>query len=329
MICDELLDDELVDMINKRIGPEERLIQKSELKTLINTVESFSPISLVDAVKLNAMSTVAINESLKELEKLGVVQIMDGIICSTANAIKNFDEIKIKMEEFIKDRTPIKIAYDQCPVTLETLMRRTFLMLLRGDVQNKKILLIGDDDFLSLSLSLTEKAKEIIVMDIDEELLQTINKISETNGLEVQTVHYDIRKPLPTKLLSRFDVVFADPPYTFSGINLFLSRGLETLKDTEGGKFYLCFSQLDLSSSEILHVQRAINSAGLVISEILYNFNEYTLRDDMKEYIKSTGIKTHGIFTSSLMRLSTTGNHNQLPAYELNEDIYDYRKNRD
>lgn len=90
------------------------------------------------------------------------------------------------------------------------------------------ILLIGDDDFLSILLA--KLGINVTVIDIDPYVLRLIRFLSQKYRLEdrITLFYHDIRTPftLPT----RFSAVHMDPGYSLDGLMLFLSRGIQFLR---------------------------------------------------------------------------------------------------
>jgi len=115
----------------------------------------------------------------------------------------------------------------------------------------------------------------IFVVDIDEEVLKLIKKISEEEKLGIETLKYDVRKPLHPHLLNIFDIVFADPPYTENGVSLFLSRGISALELLSTSRLYFCYGQSNRARERSLAIQKIVAGMGLLIEERLNKFNRY------------------------------------------------------
>ena len=113
----------------------------------------------------------------------------------------------------------------------------------------------------------------VTVMDVDQRILNYIQKISGKMSWDVETVYHDLKDPLPEQFAHRFDVFVTDPPYTFPGISLFALRGVQSLKPVAGKKGILCFSRRDPVHSRLLYAN--LNMMGLVPQELLPSFNRY------------------------------------------------------
>lgn len=182
-----------------------------------------------------------------------------------------FENILDKVKVWAEKRPLVDTSIDQSFATPETATYRTALMYERGDLEGKRILFVGDDDLTSLPTALTHMPEEVVVVDIDDRILTLINKFSKEEGVEIKTIKHDLRKPIPTSLRGRFDVISTDPPYTTNGLKLFLSRGIDALG--KEGIAYLSYSHKPIN--EWLLVQKAITDMGFVISELIPNFNYY------------------------------------------------------
>jgi predicted methyltransferase len=193
-------------------------------------------------------------------------------------SIEFFNSIKNK-------RILPKREYDQFLATVATSARKAAILDFFADILQKRILFLGDDDFISLVVAKTKKAQQITVVDIDDAVLQKIREIADKQKLSLQTVKHDLRKPLPKELNNKFDVVFTDPPYAANGVALFASRAIEALdKDNQTARIYLCFGNSDRAKERFLPIQEQLTKMGLILRWIFDKFNRY----DGAESIGST-----------------------------------------
>lgn len=192
-----------------------------------------------------------------------------------------FPELLNKVTNYSRNRPRVDVKLDQSQAEPETSLLRASYMVARGAVLGKRVLLLGDDDLISLSLLLwvretvgpdALKQCHVVVVDLDERYLEFIQEMSDRENLSVQTIHHDLRSPLP-KSIGTFDTFATDPPYTPAGCRLFVSRGIErTVKDGTGMGF-LSFAQ---SRSDLLgEVQKSLADMGLVILAMIPMFNRY------------------------------------------------------
>ena len=197
-----------------------------------------------------------------------------------------------KLREYMARRPRAVTWLDQTHGTAETALLRALFMLDRGSVEGRRIIFLGDDDFTSIAVGLLKAAKEITVVDIDPRLTRTIDEISKQDCLGIDCVEHDLKEMLPKHLVSRFDVVFTDPPYTLPGLALFVSRGLSALRRRKGASVYLAYAHQ--APKEMLKVQKTLIKMGLYIVEYIPRFNNYEGAEMFAN-------------TTSIMRLETTG----------------------
>jgi predicted methyltransferase/ribosomal protein S18 acetylase RimI-like enzyme len=200
------------------------------------------------------------------------------ITCSTCQGrrIEISDEhssMTEKLRSYLKTRPKPLPWLDQAHGTHKTALLRALFMLEKGDVEGRRIIFLGDDDFTSIAVGMFRATKGITVIDVDTRLLKTIRLISKRENLHIKCVEWDLRNPLPQRLRRRYDVAFTDPPYTIAGLTLFISRGLTALKQRNGLAVYLAFAHQ--SSKNLLTLQKTLNAMGLAITEQIPNFNTY------------------------------------------------------
>ncbi len=187
-------------------------------------------------------------------------------------------EINDQITKIGSKRLPPERDYDQFLATTETLSRRALLMSHLLDIDFKRILFIGDDDFTSQAIQQTGTPELIKVVDIDKRILQTL----KTTSKQVKTEEYDAKIALPNHLRNSYDVVFTDPPYTTEGFELFLSRAVQALDiQNKSARIYICYGNSDLAKEKYIPIYRAIIKSGLKIAYLLPNFNKYVGADSI------------------------------------------------
>jgi len=107
---------------------------------------------------------------------------------------ENFKDILRRHREYAKLRPTVNTRIDQSHATPETAVYRAAIMADRGDLEGKRVLFIGDDDLTSIPSAMTGFPEEVVVMDIDERLLNLIDRISKREGLNIETVKQDFRE---------------------------------------------------------------------------------------------------------------------------------------
>lgn len=164
--------------------------------------------------------------------------------------------------------------YDQWYMTADHSSFRAEFIRENGDLIDKKILFIGDDDLLSVAVSLTRLPKEVVVLEIDERIVEFVNKLGKDLNIPLSGRVYDIRLPLDETLARQFDVFICDPTETMQGFSLFVSRGVSSLRSV-GSAVYFGLTALEASKKKWFQIQKLLHSMNLVVTEIRHNFTEY------------------------------------------------------
>jgi S-adenosylmethionine decarboxylase proenzyme len=175
----------------------------------------------------------------------------------------------------LERRPTPEYKYDQSRSNYITVIKRALLMARNGDIEGKRIVLLGDDDGLAVALAFLNCAREIFVIDIDPRILQYIQEFAEENNFDkvVRTQLWDIRSAFPKEWLNSYDVFEMDPPYTVPGFQLFVDRALSLINPVNNVRGYISFG--NKSPFEKWSCQEYLNSSGIVIEEFIPNFNRY------------------------------------------------------
>jgi hypothetical protein len=168
---------------------------------------------------------------------------------------------------------PPLVELDQCHSTPKTKLRRVLAMHAADAINGRRILLLGDDDLISVALLCFVRQfggtiEQLVVADVDERLLEFIATELEDAPFPFECVPWDVREPRS----GRFDTVVTDPPYTAAGASLFLTRAVECLSGP-GSDIFFSFGSRRPGVQAAL--QRAIADAGLEIRSLTRDFNDY------------------------------------------------------
>ena len=260
---------------NEQIGTKElSYITRLPVPVVAAVRTELEKIGLVSRKK-GAMLT---EDGKKYAENVLGFRIKKSLICPLCLGRKviikdEFQEILEKMKKYANLRPKPYTWLDQAFCTPETSILRALFMLEEGDAEGREIIFLGDDDLTSIATGLLKVSKRITVVDVDERLLNLINKISEYERINIKCIHHDLRNPLPRELINKFDVAFTDPPYTIIGMKLFVSRGIDALKKRRCASIYLSFAHKP--PEDMLNLQAAISEMGLFIGEMIPRFNIY------------------------------------------------------
>lgn len=185
-----------------------------------------------------------------------------------------FKKILRNIKVLYKDITP-QNRFDQAPLVPESAVYKAAYTLSKGDATHKSIVCVGDDDLVSVTLALSKAPNRILAVDIDKYLLETIEEYSEKNKLKIETLQQDLKKPIPEEYRNKFDLFITEPPDTVNGTTLFVSRGIDFLKDTPGMIGYCGVSVTACPPLGLLQIQKNFNKMNLRVLERLPKYDDY------------------------------------------------------
>lgn len=173
---------------------------------------------------------------------------------------------------------PVRVELDQTHCTPGTKTRRVLAMHDAGALAGRRVLVLGDDDLISLAIA--EFAREhgagpaaLTVVELDPALVAFLRERLADAPFPVEVVEHDLAEPLPVRLLSTMDTVQTDPPYTVAGASLFLERAASALHDGAGGEIFLSLGVR--RPAETVALQLVLARLGLAVRSMLPGFNDY------------------------------------------------------
>jgi len=176
------------------------------------------------------------------------------------------------------DAPPVDVTLDQCPCTPETALLRALLMLKNGALEGRRVLVLGDDDSVSVAIGMVGRAlrksdltRGVTVIESDPRRVAFLRAAADREALAIDVVEHDLRAPLPATLAHAFDVVATDPPYTLAGAELFLGRAGEALRGD--GACYFSFTRWP--AAQLADLQRVILDLGFAVRAVHPDFNHY------------------------------------------------------
>jgi predicted methyltransferase len=185
-----------------------------------------------------------------------------------------------RLEQAAAGAPGAKPELDQTHCTVGTKIRRVLRMHEAGALTGRRILLLGDDDLISVAIAafagtggLGGGVERLTVIDSDPEVLAWAGDQMSGTGVDAELVEHDLRRPLPGGLAGGFDVACTDPPYTVAGAELFLSRAVAGLAPGPGRHVFFSFGAR--RPEETLRAQELIGSMGLTVRGLWPGFNEY------------------------------------------------------
>ncbi|WP_236623056.1 bis-aminopropyl spermidine synthase family protein [Saccharopolyspora rectivirgula] len=178
------------------------------------------------------------------------------------------------LRSFVASGPAPDAALDHVTATPETVLRRAEWLSAHYDLAGARVVCLGDHDLTSLAVKLLVPSASVTVVDVDERILQHLDRVSAEQGFELCTLHADLRFGLPAGVAESADVVITDPPYTPEGIGLFASRAVECLADG-GGRVVIAYGFSPRTPALGHKVQQELLRLGLVFEAVLPGFNRY------------------------------------------------------
>jgi predicted methyltransferase len=185
-----------------------------------------------------------------------------------------FRETLEQFTSLLGDRPAPDPNYNQGLISFSDLALRASFMYERGDLEDRSILVIGDDDLFSLSLAIVGMAQRVLVLDIDTRILRFIEEKAAQLCLDIETMEFDLSRSLPHRLHGAFDVFISEPPEGIRGMITFLKRGIESLREGESAG-YIGITMVESSLPKWYEVQATLARNRLVVTDVLRNFSLY------------------------------------------------------
>lgn len=238
-------------------------------------------------------------KALEDLHSSGLIENRKGKIALTAKGKKFIDKASLdfspmlcekclgkriildkKLKEVLKlykrivrERPSPTKTFFQGYMQESDVIARVAFMHYNNDLNQKKILLIGDDDLVSIALALTRLPSRVLVLDIDERIGNFIEDVSKRYKLGIEFQKYNVADPLPKKLLGKFDVFSSEPLETLTGLKAFLLRGICSLKKNSAGYFGLTHAEASLE--KWLKIEKFLTRMNCVITDLIAGFSIY------------------------------------------------------
>ena len=193
---------------------------------------------------------------------------------------EEFTPLVQRLEHYSRQLPRVDVTLDQTPCTSETSLRRALYMYQAGALEGKNVIFVGDDDTVCVAVALLGKAlgrshlcQKLTVVETDTRFITYIQDIAQAEEVEIECIEHDLRNPLPEQLHGCYDTFETDPPYTYDGFNLFVSRAVSSLKTGLGQQGFISYGARDPDA--FLAVLRSMVRMGLVVQEIIPTFNRY------------------------------------------------------
>ncbi len=199
-------------------------------------------------------------------------------LCSTApddplgRLLDAHSPVVAKLARLIEKAPASRKSLDHVSATAETAVRRALWLESTFELDNARVLCIGDHDLTSVAIAEVNPRTAVTVVDIDDDTLGYIDSMGYPS---IRCLWSDFRYALAPRAEGWADLVFTDPPYTPEGVRLFLGRGVQGLRKSELARLVMAYGFSEMHPVLGLKAQRAVSSLHLTFDTILPRFNSY------------------------------------------------------
>lgn len=291
-----------------QIAEKTQIYEGSEgVRIILRTIYTYAPVGTRDVSKYTQIPIPIISAVRRELEQAGILIRKNGMQLSepglqyVRDVLKFGNDLQLtrheilapnfvvpetmhlladEMRKYVQEAPKFDATLDQAPCTAETALRRALLMYVQGAVEGKHIALIGDDDLVSIALCLIARCvgsvhiiPRLTVLELDTRFIAYIESITTKQNFPIKCIKHDMRQSLPEDLLHKFDVIETDPPYSTTGVLLFLSRGVELLVQEPEKLLFLSFAHWPTDKK--IGLEKIFSKLGLSVENQHRGFNTY------------------------------------------------------
>ncbi|MCD6522508.1 MAG: bis-aminopropyl spermidine synthase family protein [Candidatus Diapherotrites archaeon] len=236
---------------------------------------------------LNSMKKKGIIKTNKKIRLVKQRKPRMNVLCRKCKSrgvvpSKEINKVMKQWKRIVGERLPEKGEYYQEAITPDSIAAKIAFMYKRADVEDCRILVLGDDDFFGTAVALTGMPKEVKVIDIDERIINKTNKIAAKYGLPLSAERINLANPMPSHIKG-YDTFVAEPPEALKGNLAFISRAASALR--ENGSGYTTLTNIDSSKKKWMEYEKSLHKMNFVITDIIRNFIHYPeLEEHADEY---------------------------------------------
>ncbi len=143
--------------------------------------------------------------------------------------------VDLEMVRQFSERPALKLRYEQqfcIPRTTQLRAQRIKKAVKPGG----RVLVLGDDDLVSLALVKLGGDFKVDVLELDKDLVAFLKK---EGGSKLTVLEHNLRHGVPDSMRGAYHVVTTDPPYAADGMRFFLQCAVDSLTQTEDSRLFL------------------------------------------------------------------------------------------
>lgn len=143
--------------------------------------------------------------------------------------------LDLDLVELFSHRPAMKLRYEQQYCTPHTTQRRVAKMreVLKPGA---RVLVLGDDDLVSLALIQASDEYQVDVLELDPDLVAFLK---EKGGERLTVLEHNLRHGVPDSMRAAYDLVTTDPPYAANGMRFFLQCAADSIKPGPDSRLFL------------------------------------------------------------------------------------------
>jgi hypothetical protein len=193
--------------------------------------------------------------------------------------------------------TTIIRQHSQNPCTTVTVRRR--VEKIRSLCKPEEpILVLGDDDFLSVALA-EAGYRDVTALDIDRSLIRRLEQEAIRRGVVLKARVQDFLAPLPEELNHPYRLVVFDPMCTVEGVRFFMDAAIRLSAGNKDTCFFLHTHLMSLLRPGLQELRQDIENRGLEVTAFYPAFNVYPVAPGTQRLLKVLLGIMNGLFLKS------------------------------
>jgi len=143
--------------------------------------------------------------------------------------------LDLELVEMFSQRPAMKLRYEQQYCTPYTTQQR--VAKIRAALKpGARVLVLGDDDLVSLALVHCGGDYQVDVLELDTDLVAFLK---EKGGERLTVLEHNLRHGVPETMRGVYDLVTTDPPYAANGMRFFLQCAADSLRPGPDSRLFL------------------------------------------------------------------------------------------
>lgn len=179
------------------------------------------------------------------------------------------EELDFELVKMFFDRPAMKHRYEQqfcIPLTTQQRARK----IIESTKPGGRVLVLGDDDLVSLALVHMTDKLQVDVLELDEDLVEFLH---DKGGDRLTVLEHNLRYGVPDSMKHAYDCVTTDPPYAEDGMRFFLGCARDSMVMSPESRLFLTTYPGLLESPKAFY--HDVGSVGLEILHTHEHFSRY------------------------------------------------------